>query len=186
MHKPHIIFINISNFASSYNQRQVISMTKKISRYDLIRTIIQTQDIGRQDELAQALINEGVNVTQSTLSRDLKTLKVVKGFNAQGRSIYMLPNNPHYRRVREHKQEGTAIRNGFMSIRFSGQIAVIKCRPGYASGIASDIDSAHMTDVIGTIAGDDTIFIALEEGFNRDTLEANLRSIAPVYVGSQK
>ena len=160
-------------------------MTKKISRFDLIRTIIQTQDIGRQDELAQALINKGVNVTQSTLSRNLKTLKVVKGFNAQGRSIYMLPNNPHYRRVRDHQQEGTAIRNGFMSMRISGQLAVIKCRPGYASGLASDIDAAHISDVIGTIAGDDTIFLALEEGFNKDTLEANLRSIAPVYSGSQ-
>ena len=72
-----------------------------------------------------------------------------------------------------------------MSVRYSGQLAVIKCRPGYASGLASDIDNAHFHEVIGTIAGDDTIFLALEEGFNKDTLEANLRTIVPVYQGSQ-
>lgn len=160
-------------------------MTARQSRLDIIKAIIHTQEIGSQEELAQALAKEGVNMTQATLSRDLKLLKVVKGFSSQGRSIYMMPDNPYYRRVREHRQEGTAIRNGFMSIRISGQLAVIKCRPGYASGLASDIDNAHIQDVIGTIAGDDTIFLALEEGFNRDTLEDNLRSIAPVYPGSQ-
>lgn len=160
-------------------------MTARQSRLDIIKAIIQTQEIGSQDELAQALSKEGVNMTQATLSRDLKLLKVVKGFSPKGRSIYMLPENPYYRRVREHRQEGTAIRNGFMSVKFSGQLAVIKCRPGYASGLASDIDNAHFPEVIGTIAGDDTIFLALEEGFNKDTLEANLRTIVPVYPGSQ-
>ena len=160
-------------------------MTARQSRLDIIKGIIQTQEIGSQEELVQALAKEGVKMTQATLSRDLKVLKVVKGFSPKGRSIYMLPYNPYYRRVREHRQEGTAIQNGFMSIRISGQLAVVKCRPGYASGLASDIDNANIKEVIGTIAGDDTIFIALEEGFDREVLEANLRTIAPVYSGSQ-
>ncbi|MCQ2256952.1 MAG: arginine repressor [Bacteroidaceae bacterium] len=158
-------------------------MTARQSRLDIIKNIIQTQEIGSQDELAQALLAEGVSMTQATLSRDLKLLKVVKGFS-KGRSIYMMPDNPYYLRVREHKQEGTAIQNGFMSIRISGQLAVIKTRPGYASGLASDIDNARFSDVIGTIAGDDTIFLALEEGFNKETLVANLRTIVPVYPGT--
>ena len=145
------------------------TMTARQSRLDIIKAIIQTQEIGSQEELAQALSKQGVNMTQATLSRDLKLLKV---------------ENPYYRRVREHRQTGTAIQNGFMSVRFSGQLAVIKCRPGYASGLASDIDNAHFHEVIGTIAGDDTIFLALEEGFNKETLEANLRTIVPVYPGS--
>ena len=160
-------------------------MKTRQSRLDTIKAIIQMQEIGSQEELAQALSKMGVNMTQATLSRDLKLLKVVKGLTPKGRAIYMLPDNPSYRRVREHRQEGTAIRNGFMTIRFSGQLAVIKCRPGYASGLASDIDNAHFSEVIGTIAGDDTIFLALEEGFNKNTLEANLRTIVPVYPGSQ-
>lgn len=155
------------------------------SRLDIIKGIIQSKDIGNQDELLSELAKVGHNLAQATLSRDLKLLKVVKGISPSGKPAYMLPNNPYYRRVREHRAEGTAIQNGFMSIRISGQLAVIKCRPGYANGLAADIDSAKFSEVIGTIAGDDTIFIALEEGFDKDILEANLRTIVPVYPGSQ-
>lgn len=161
-------------------------MKKKISRLDLIKMLVQSQEISCQEELLQTLEQEGVSVTQSTLSRDLKALKVVKGFSPQGHSIYMLPDNPYYRRVRDYKREGSAIRNGFMSLRFSGQLAVIKCKPGYASGLAFDIDTAHISDIIGTIAGDDTIFLALEEGYDKEDIEAKLRSIAPIYTGSQQ
>ena len=80
---------------------------------------------------------------------------------------------------------GTALQNGFMRIRYTGNLAVIKTRPGYASGLASDIDNANFEEVIGTIAGDDTIMMALEEGFNKEILEANLRTIIPVYPGSR-
>ena len=159
-------------------------MTGRQSRLDIIKQIIQTQEISNQEELSQALAKEGHTLTQSSLSRDLKLLKVVKGLTNKGKPIYMLPDNPYYRRVREHRAEGTAIQNGFMSIRISGQLAVIKCRPGYASGLASDIDAANFSEIIGTIAGDDTIFLALEENFDKDTLEANLRTIVPVYPGS--
>jgi len=160
-------------------------MTTRQNRLDLIRQIIQMQEIGNQEELAQALALSGHNLTQSSLSRDLKLLKVVKGFAPSGKNIYMLPDSPKYVRVRQHRETGQAILNGFMSVRISGQLAVIKCRPGYASGLASDIDNANFPEVIGTIAGDDTIFLALEEGFDKEILENDLRSIAPVYPGSQ-
>lgn len=160
-------------------------MTSRQSRLDIIKQIVQTQDIGNQEELAKALAKTGHRLTQSSLSRDLKALKVIKGFAPDGKNIYMLPDNPKYQRVRQHREMGTAIQNGFMSVRISGQLAVIKVRPGYASGLASDIDTANFPEVIGTIAGDDTIFLALEEGFDKESLENNLRSIAPVYPGSQ-
>ena len=70
-------------------------MTARQSRLDIIKAIIQTQEIGSQDELAQALAKEGVKMTQATLSRDLKLLKVVKGFSPKGRSIYMMPDIPY-------------------------------------------------------------------------------------------
>jgi len=154
------------------------------SRLDLIKHLIQTKEIGSQDELAQALAKMGHVLTQSSLSRDLKLLKVIKGFSASGKNIYMLPDHPKYQRVREHHDTGMAVQNGFMTIRISGQLAVIKCRPGYASGLASDIDNANFSEIIGTIAGDDTIFLALEEGFDKETLEADLQTIVPVYPGS--
>ena len=152
-------------------------MTARQSRLDIIKAIIQTQEIGSQEELAQALSKEGVNMTQATLTRDLKLLKVVQGFSPKGRSIYMLPENPYYRRVREHRQEGTAIRNGFMSVKFSGQLAVIKCRPGYASGLASDIDNAHFPEVIGTIAGDDTALLVMKDNASAITLYHEIEEI---------
>lgn len=152
-------------------------MTARQSRLDLIKQIIQTQEIGNQEELAQALQREGHNLTQSSLSRDLKALKVVKGLTSKGRPIYMLPENPYYRRVRDNRSQGTSVLNGYLTIRISGQLAVIKCRPGYASGLASDIDNMHLEGVIGTIAGDDTIFLALEEDINKELLEERLRGI---------
>lgn len=167
-------------------QTQSRSPQGRQSRLDIIKKIIQTQEIGNQEELSQALAKEGHNLGQSSLSRDLKLLKVVKGMTSKGRPIYMLPDNPFYRRVREHRSEGTALQNGFLSVRVSGQLAVIKCRPGYASGLASDIDAARFDEVIGTIAGDDTIFLALEENTSKEILEANLRSIVPVYPTTQK
>lgn len=159
-------------------------MATRQDRLDIIKQIIQTQEIGNQEELSQALKKTGHSLTQSSLSRDLKLLKVVKGFAPSGKNIYMMPDNQQYVRVRMHREAGNAIQNGFMTIRISGQLAVIKTRPGYASGLASDIDAANFKEVIGTIAGDDTIFLALEEGFDKETLEADLRSIIPVYPGS--
>ncbi len=158
-------------------------MTSRQSRLDIIKQIIQLEEIGSQEELARALEKTGHRLTQSSLSRDLKLLKVVKGFAPSGKNIYMLPDNPKYQRVREHRDTGIALQNGFMTIRISGQLAVIKCRPGYASGLASDIDNANIPEVIGTIAGDDTIFLALEEGFDKEVLEDSLKGIAPVYSG---
>lgn len=158
-------------------------MTSRQSRLDIIKQIIQLEEIGSQEELARALAKTGHRLTQSSLSRDLKLLKVVKGFAPSGKNIYMLPDNPKYQRVREHRDTGIALQNGFMTIRISGQLAVIKCRPGYASGLASDIDNANIPEVIGTIAGDDTIFLALEEGFDKEVLEDSLKGIAPVYSG---
>ncbi|MBQ7157409.1 MAG: arginine repressor [Bacteroidaceae bacterium] len=160
-------------------------MAAKQDRLDIIKDIISQGGISSQDDLKQALSKKGYNFTQATLSRDLKQLKVVKGKAHDGSSEYMLPENPSYQRVREHHAAGTAVQNGFMHIRYTGNLAVIKTRPGYASGLALDIDNAHFSEVIGTIAGDDTIMMALEEGFDKELLEANLRTIIPVYPGTR-
>ena len=69
--------------------------------------------------------------------------------------------------------------NGFISLRFSGNIGVIKTRPGYASSIAYDIDNTDIPQIIGTIAGDDTILIVVEEGTPRDIVREALSTIIP-------
>ena len=70
--------------------------------------------------------------------------------------------------------------SGFISLNFSGNMAVIRTRPGYASSIAYDIDNANIPQIIGTIAGDDTIFIACEEGCSRDSIREALSALIPV------
>ena len=161
-------------------------MSTKNERLDTIKMIISSREINNQDELIQALKSEGFSLTQATLSRDLKQMKISKAISQNGKSVYVLPANAMYKRVKEARPIGEMMtHSGFISLRFSRNIGIIKTRPGYASSIAFDIDNADIPQIIGTIAGDDTIFLALEEGYNKEILEANLRTIVPVYPGSQ-
>lgn len=147
----------------------------------MIRLIVSSQEISNQDELLKALASEGFVVTQATLSRDLKQMKVAKAASPTGKAVYVLPTNAMYRRVKEHRPVREMMQHsGFISLRFSGNLGVIKTRPGYASGIAYDIDNTAIPQIIGTIAGDDTIFIVVEEGTSRDTVREALSSIIPV------
>ena len=136
-------------------------MKKKANRLDAIKMIISSKELGSQEELLQELNREGYELTQATLSRDLKQLKVAKAASMNGKYVYVLPNNTMYKRMTEPHSASEMLRQpGFVSIEFSDNIAVIKTRPGYASSLAYDIDNNHFHEIIGTIAGDDTIFIA--------------------------
>ena len=152
-------------------------MNKRQERLARIKAIVQSQEIGNQQELAQALAKEGYELTQSGLSRDLKLLKVVKGITHAGKSVYMLPENPYYRRVREHREAVSKMKSNLLSVKFSASLAVVKCRPGYASALACDIDAAGFEEVVGTIAGDDTIFVALKEDADREMVERKLNAV---------
>lgn len=146
-------------------------MKKKTSRLDTIKVIISSKEIGSQEELLQELINEGFELTQATLSRDLKQLKVAKAASMNGKYVYVLPNDIMYKRNTDFSARDMLMNTGFVSMQFSGNLAVIKTRPGYASSIAYDIDSRDSKDIIGTIAGDDTILLILKEGADRSSVE---------------
>ena len=153
-------------------------MTTKHSRLDTIKMIISSREMCNQDELLRALSAEGYTITQATLSRDLKLLKVAKAVGNSGKSVYVLPNNAMYKRVKEHRPVREMMtNNGMISLRFSGNIGVIRTRPGYASSIAYDIDNANIPQIIGTIAGDDTILIVVEEGCAREGVRDALREV---------
>lgn len=156
-------------------------MSVKNDRLDMIKMIISSRDISNQDELLQALANENIHVTQATLSRDLKQMKVSKAISQSGKSVYVLPANATYRRVRDHRPAGEMMMSsGFISLRFSRNIGIIKTRPGYASSIAYDIDNASIPLIIGTIAGDDTIMIVVEEGVPHNDVRDALSHLLPV------
>ncbi|MCQ2291416.1 MAG: arginine repressor [Bacteroidales bacterium] len=155
-------------------------MKDKNRRLEAIKAIISYKEISNQDELLQELTKEGFNLTQATLSRDLKQLKVAKASTLYGNYVYVLPNNTMYmRNVEVNHISEMMSDNGFLSITFSGNIAIIKTKPGYASRLAYDIDNMNMSQVCGTIAGDDTIFIVIRENTNRSEVVQALRIVIP-------
>ncbi len=137
----------------------------KANRLETLKMIISSQELSSQNELLEALAKEGYTLTQATLSRDLKQLKVAKAASMNGKYVYVLPNETMYKRVKNPQSAGEMMLiSGFVSINFAGNMGVIKTRPGYASSIAYNIDNHDMPDVLGTIAGDDTIFIVIKNG----------------------
>ena len=154
-------------------------MKSKNSRLDAIKMIISSKEIGSQEELLQELIKEGFQLTQATLSRDLKQLKVAKASSMTGKYVYVLPNSTVYRRLPEKESPVQEMMKytGFVSINFSYNMAVIRTRPGYASSLAYDIDNQELNEIVGTIAGDDTILLVIREGVTHDQVRHALHHI---------
>ncbi len=155
-------------------------MKVKNNRLEALRLIISSQQLGSQDELLNALQKEGFKLTQATLSRDLKQLKVAKAASMSGNYVYVLPNETMYKRVSTPNSIREMMKvPGFVSINFSGNMGIIKTRPGYASSIAWNIDNSDIPEILGTIAGDDTIFIVIKEGVNQQDVVEALSDFVP-------
>jgi Arginine repressor len=154
-------------------------MKKKTDRLDAIKMIVSSKEISSQDELLQALKTEGFDLTQATLSRDLKQMKVAKAANTNGKYVYVLPNDVMYKRNNIVTASEMLMNSGFVSLQFSGNIAVIRTRPGYASSMAYDIDNRECPAILGTIAGDDTIMLVLHEAASHDEVRIFLSQVIP-------
>lgn len=142
-------------------------MKNRKKRIDIIVELIRENCIGSQEELAQMLAEQGHNVTQATLSRDLKMLRTTKVPTDRGTYMYVLPGSDSLKDKilsSGHAPARANYQSGFISLQFSGNIAVIKTRNGYASGLAYDIDMSAAPEILGTIPGSDTIFAVLKEG----------------------
>ncbi len=155
-------------------------MKTKESRMETLKMLISSQELGSQEALLKALKKEGFVLTQATLSRDLKQLKVAKAASMNGKYLYVLPNETMYKRVTSSKRASEMLQSsGFVSINFSGQLAVIKTRPGYASAIAYNLDSQDLPNILGSIAGDDTIFLAIKQGVTHQDILEDLSQVIP-------
>ena len=155
-------------------------MKNKKERIAAIRDIVQNQTIGSQEELLNQLHFRDFEVTQATLSRDLKQMQVAKIATRDGGYVYVMPDvaatlkgglAPHF--IQPH-----SIR-GIVSIECSSVLIVIKTKPGYASSIASDIDQAELKEVMGTIAGDDAILVIPRGGYTTTQVAESLCTILP-------
>lgn len=155
-------------------------MKVKNSRMEALKMLISSMELGSQEEVLQALKKEGFKLTQATSSRDLKQLKVAKAASMNGKYVYVLPNETMYKRIHKPLSAVEMMNTpGFISINFSGNMGVIKTRPGYASSIAYNIDNSDIPEILGTIAGDDTIFIVVKEGANKNNIIEGLNGIIP-------
>ena len=136
-------------------------------RQQAILDIIQAGPVFSQDELALRLREEGISSTQATLSRDLKALRISK-VPGEG---YVVPA-----RGRSLSSDFTS---GILRIMFSGNLSVIRTRPGLANAVAVLIDNHMVYPVLGTIAGDDTILLILRDGSSPDDVLDALSLIFP-------
>ena len=129
----------------------------KVGRQAKIIELIGRFDIETQEELCEKLNNEGYDVTQATVSRDIRALKLTKVTGNDGKSIYKtVPGNIDF----THKHLNI-LRNGFVSMDMAQNILVIKTVTGMAMAVATSIDSMSFRNVLGCIAGDDTIMVAV-------------------------
>jgi transcriptional regulator of arginine metabolism len=147
----------------------------KTERLRLIRDLIREHKITSQEELLEYIKNHGVVTTQATLSRDLKYLKATKKYDDFVKSyVYILPEN--------QTSSGAEIRfalDEFISLDFSNNLAIVKTSSGFANAIAIYIDRIYMDEIVGTIAGDDTIMIVLREGVTPEQFVNSLLEYIP-------
>lgn len=154
-------------------------MNVRQNRLDQIKMILSSKKTSGQAEILAMLAQMGTHITQATLSRDLKQLgaaRIIEG----GEYKYVLSTTPRYKRVGNQVELSEMMKvPGFLSITFSGNMGVIKTRPGYASSIAYNIDNSNLHGILGTIAGDDTIFIVVAEGVSEELIVKQLTGVVP-------
>jgi transcriptional regulator of arginine metabolism len=128
----------------------------KGQRHLKIREILINQDVETQDDLVHALCNAGFQVTQATVSRDIKDLHLIKVPLDNGGYKYSLPIEQRFNPLQKLKRTLT---DHFTSIDYAENLVVLKCMPGTANAIGMLMDNLEWDEVMGTICGDDTILI---------------------------
>ncbi len=132
----------------------------KSNRHAQILQLIKSSDIETQEELTLRLKEKGLDTTQATVSRDVKELKLIKVAGDNGKYKYAVKNTDS--EIKVSAKFRTILEETVIRIDVSTSIAVIKTFPGMAQAAASAIDNMNWEEIVGTIAGDDTIFIALK------------------------
>lgn len=130
----------------------------KTSRQSKIIEIIQKNEVETQDELSALLEKEGFCVTQATVSRDIRELKLTKIPTVSGRQKYAVITDAPENLSKKYER---VLREGFLSMDMAQNILVIKTVSGMASAVCAAIDAMKMREIVGSIAGDDTIMCAI-------------------------
>lgn len=148
----------------------------KAQRQEAIEQILSKSAIESQEELLMQLSDRGFELTQATLSRDFREMKVAKTPDSAGNYYYRLPGiKLSQPKAEKYGMTSSFSRHGIINIEFSGQIAVIKTPGGYAGGVAQDIDINNIPGIMATIAGNDTVLVILRENSNKADIINSLK-----------
>lgn len=149
-------------------------MKERQQRLQLIKRILKEQRITSQEQLLGFLQREGFNVTQATLSRDLKLLKVGKVSAGAEGYAYTLPSEEERRESERSYVED--FQRGYVSFALSGTVAVVRTLTGHADSVAIALDNLGVPEILGTVAGNDTVLAVVREGTTKDVLLSALRA----------
>ena len=175
------ICIKYCTFALANKHKEDKGMEQKTEKQDkktrlqAIRRIVSMNSLESQEELLAALEMEGIISTQTTLSRDLKQLRISKVRVRNGHNVYALPREGQF--VPVPTQEEINLTRWRLS--FSGNLIVVHTPPGHAGMVAYDVDNLKHPFFLGTVAGDDTVIIVMAEGVNRDDAAKIIRDTLP-------
>ncbi len=146
----------------------------KAKRHVKILELIRKNDIETQEELSDYLEREGYHVTQATVSRDIRELKLTKVAVTGGRQKYVSLAENSDDMVEKYNR---IFQNGFVSMDMAQNILVVKTAPGMAMAVAAALDAMNCHEIVGSIAGDDTIMCAVRTVDDTVTLMERLRKI---------
>jgi transcriptional regulator of arginine metabolism len=144
-------------------------------RLALVAQLLSGSRFSSQEELARALARAGVSVTQATLSRDLRSLGVAKRSGSNGKPAYELPGPAVETLDRERRL--LDLRAFVNQVKTAQNLVVVRTPPGHANGVARAIDLAEFEGVVGSVAGDDTVLVVMEDGRQARRLKRNLDSL---------
>ncbi|MCH5341734.1 MAG: arginine repressor [Acetatifactor sp.] len=146
----------------------------KKKRQEIILEIIRKVDVDTQEELAEILRQRGFKVTQATVSRDIRELKLSKVSVPGGRQKYVsMPDNTPQMEDRYIR----VLRDGFVAMETAQNLLVMRTASGMAMAVAAALDSLNLPEVVGCIAGDDTIFVAARSREEADALSEKLKEL---------
>lgn len=147
----------------------------KNRRHKAIREIVEQQNIETQYQLTEALRAHGFNVTQATISRDIKELGLIKISAGDNAFCYGFP--PGLNAVNTYDRAKRILRENLLKVEVGHDIVVLKTHPGMAQGMASCVDGLNWREVLGSIAGDDTIFLVTRDEDDPRDLAKRLREL---------
>lgn len=147
------------------------SMSNRARRRSLIKQLIQDHRVSSQEELVRMLDEQGIECTQATLSRDLRDLNVVRKNTRQG-PVYVLDRSKLYMQALRQ-----VVGMEILNVQHNGALIVIRTLSGRAEGVAGFLDSWGNPDLLGTVAGDDTVFVAPADLNRIDELAQQIRRL---------